>query len=113
MTRGHIMGCPFGRVWDTRGPGASFEPVSALPSVAHARGVAAIDDPRTHGPGLRIRTGLLPASVSTGARYLAPYPGRSARNIHGRSGGSARTLPGVSPFTPGACGPELNRREIG
>lgn len=80
MTRGHIMGCPFGRVWDTRGPGASFEPVSALPSVAHARGVAAIDDPRS---------------------------------TSGRSGGSARTLPGVSPFTPGACGPELNRREIG
>lgn len=35
------------------------------------------------------------------------------RTYHGRSGGSARALPGVSPFTPGACGPEMNRREKG
>lgn len=41
------MGCPFGRVWDTRGPGASFEPESTPPE-ERARAARTIDDARTY-----------------------------------------------------------------
>lgn len=71
MIRGAYMGAPFGRVWDTRGPGASFEPEPPSLCVIRARGAAAIDDPRTYhgGYGRSARALLAPFSL----------PGRGAR----------------------------------
>lgn len=69
MTRGHYIGCPFGRVWDTRGPGASFEPESTPPE-ERARAARTIDDARTYHGRESGSARALPARF--------PFPGERA-----------------------------------